>query len=644
MIDLKIPIELSNLPVLKTLPQINLKEDFVLTASTGSGKTTLIPAFISHNERRIVILRQPTRKLAYMIYKTLSDFYVGQLTVGIITSEEKNLDYRLINSYNIIVVTDGVITSIIKKLDLSRTTFIFDEIHWMMSATEIELSLVQQYKLSNPSLQIVLLSATIDPYLLVNYFEKNSNNPIPDTTLRDICNKSNSESINNILQPQKLKVYYSEGIAFPIEHHIVKVADINEIDDQITLFCNEMKTIKDKGIVFLSTRNEIKTAQEKYNYILPTFYCHADTPVEDLMRFLNNPNAGVVFATIALATSATLPLFGSMIIDKSNDSGYNDILQQKYSKYGVNCDYNEIKQKEGRIGRTRPGKVYLVTTRNISWEDIKPTNIIPPLKKELPINAALVASSHNIDLGKVNLLSDLSKKQIDNSYSKLKSMKFVDENNVITTLGKRALNLPLEPEDAKIMLSTPTSFIPATAAYLSFSSGMFYVIDKKNNDLINNYTYNSIPITKIRIMQDALTNKSRLKQWCKEYDVNYKRMGMSMYNFHQIGLKFGMEASEIDDKLLSIDLESPHLFTAYKMLIYALMPKYSVYIDGKGFNININGYSYFSFFGDPDFFTCDGIVKASGKFSLFQSSKGHIFGRINDSTINIANENLIQGI
>lgn len=631
-----IPPELSKLPIIKTLPDINLKEDFILIGATGCGKTLCIPPIISLENKRICILREPTRKIAQMTYNTLQKFWGPQLGIGLITSELKEFDMRYLNSYNLIVVTDGVLSYLLKKLDLNRTSIIFDEIHWQLSETEIELSLCELYKGKNPLMQIVLLSATIDPYLFISYFEKSSSKPTPDNILRDISSKSFTQEVNKLFQPQKLKVYYSEGITFPMEKEIIYVADIESIDDKISEFCYRMKNQKTKGLLFLSTRSEIQEASSYYFHILPTFYCHADTPVEELITFLDSNPYCVVFATIALSTSVTLPFNETRIIDKTNDCEYIESIEQKISKYGVPCDFNEILQKAGRVSRLFPGKASLVTSRKITWSDIKPNNIIPPLKKELPLTAALTAASHGINITEINLLSNLSKSQIDNSISSLQNMKFIDKDNNITTLGKRALTLPLSPEDAKIMLSTPTSFIPATAAFLSTPS-MFYLLNP-GGKLSRSYNINSIPLTKILLMQDAIENKKNLKVFCKENNLNYKKISLSMYNLSQIGKKFGKDANIFEDELLSLNFyDSPSLINSYRTLIYFLMPKFKVLLNGKGFNAFNKDKRFFTFFSDLDYFIVDEPnvpIKVSGKFSLFSAkNNGNIFGRITDATI-----------
>lgn len=650
---IKIPEQLKDLPVLKTLPSIDITKDFILTAHTGSGKTLLIPPYICDARKRLCVLRQPTRKMAQLIHRSLTDLF-PDLVIGLITSEDKDTELRYINSYNIIVISDGVLSSIIPKLDKSRTSIIFDECHWMMAITESELVLANIYKQTNPLLQIILLSATISPYIFVSFFESSSKSPVSDSKIRDVCTLSNDEKVNSTIQNQNLCVYYANGTAFPIEKRIIKVSDINDVDKELSEFCYEMRNNKTFGLVFLSTRAEIVSAHKKYFFILPTMYYHADSPTEELIGkpateseseklgfFKSNPNGGVIFATVALSTSATLPFTKTLIIDKSNDCCYVESIEQKISTYGIPCDNNTILQMAGRVGRLFPGTATLVTTRDISWTNIIPTNIIPPLMKELPISAALISSSHGIDISKTRHLSNFSPSQISKSLEKLQRFKFIDTDNKITPLGKRALSLPLEPDDAKFFLSTPTSFLSASAAYLSFPQGMFYIIDSSSpnrHSLYKNYTYNSIPLTKISILQDAISNKSNLKNWCFANALNYKRITMSLFNFHQLATKLSKTSTQFEDELLALDFSPDSSTTAsYRILLYMLLPKYSVLFDGSGFGIQMDKSKHFSFFSDSEFFSVEDTFmpkKVSGRFSLFKAkNRPEIYGRVSDATL-----------
>jgi hypothetical protein len=701
-----IPNELKNLPIAKILPSINLNSSFILIGATGSGKTMLIPPILSDMQKKTVLIRQPTRSIAKLTHKALNDFFGSQLTIGIITSEDKDTDYRYLHNYNIIVITDGVLSTIIKKLDPMRIILIFDEVHWGTPPLEVDLSLALSYKQTNPSLQIVLLSATISPYTFVKYFEQLSPNPTPDSILRDICLISETEKVNSYPQPQLLKVYYSEGMTYPITKHVIKVPDIKNVDAEISAFCYRMKNNKTFGLVFLPTRADIIQAASRYFPILPTLYFHADSPIEELIgtqpqsstsshrtphcpkpltpidsipftpspsptaTVVNNPvlvpvpiptpippsppipklkqgffkdnkpSGGVCFATISLSTSVTLPFSEVLIIDSTNDSSYIEEIEQKVDKYGINCGSNEIIQKAGRVGRLFPGEATLLTNRDITFADIKPTNIIPPLSKEMPITASLISASHGINIKNAKLLTTLSPTQISNSLETLTYYNFIDNTGSITPKGSRALTLPLNVHDAKLLLSTPPSFIPATAAFLSFPQSMFYLIDPtlSKTTLFSSYSFNSIPLTKILLLQGAIANKSTLHSFCNSLSLNHKRMKSSLFNFHQLGRKFSFSPSDFEDALLALDF-SPNspLSTSYRNLLYMLLPKYNILLDGSGFPVPSRKSSHYSFFSDPQFFSVPNTFmpyKVSGRFSLFQA-KGKIFGRVTDATLKL---------
>jgi len=631
-----IPDKLKDLPINRVLPKINLNNDFILVAATGTGKTMLIPALIAGNNGRLVILRQPTRKIAELTFKALQTFWGDQLTIGIMTSEIKELDMRLINSYNMIVVTDGELSILLKVLDKSRLTVVVDEVHWQQPATEVEISLGENYKRLNPLMQVVFLSATIDPYLFVNYFEKTSNNPIPDTIIRGICERSRTEEVNSIEQKQVLKVYYSEGVAFPVKKSVIQVEKINDIEDELMGFCYRMKTMNEAGLVFMGTRAEILSASIRYNSILPTMFVNADTPVDEMLAFLKMNPSCVVFATIALSTSITLPFYATLIIDSTSDSEYIEALEQKVNKHGIPTDSNEILQKAGRVGRTREGEAILVTERDISWDLIKPSNIIPPLRKVLPISATLISASHGVDISKANLLSNLSPSQISKSLTKLKAMNFLEQDGTISEMGAKAVSLPLDPDDAKLLMSMPPNYLAATAAFLSFTPGMFYLYEG-NNKKMEEFVVNSIPVTKIMILQEAIRNKKDLKDWCKQYSLSYKQVGLALWSFGQIGKRFDKEEADFKEELLGFDIaDDKNLMNGYRALICALMPKFYVHMDNTGFTCEYEGKKHYAFLSDIEMFETYELphpTKVGGRFTLFLTKTKKVMGRVIDATV-----------
>jgi hypothetical protein len=211
-------------------------------------------------------------------------------------------------------------------------------------------------------------------------------------------------------------------------------------------------------------------------------------------------------------------------------------------------------------------------------------------------------------------------------------MKFIEANNTITPLGKRAMSLPLEPQDAKLLLSTPLSYQPLTSAFLSFPSGMFYLLDPSNPSkhpyLHTQYNYDCIPLSKAAILQDAISNKHSLKLWCDSIGLNYKRIQYAIYNYQQIGKKFSKTPDECNEDLLSIDLATASI--PYRSLVHILMPKFNINLSRPGNNID----GIYSFFSDPDFFTpVSGPQRVAARLSFFSSSGSKVFGRINDATI-----------
>lgn len=630
----EVPVELSKLPVLKIQNEIDLTQDFILTAQTGTGKTMLIPPFISHEHHRIVILRQPTRKMAKKTKLDLEQFWGKQLLIGVITSEDKEIQSNQINSYDIIVVTDGILSFILKQLDLSRTTVIFDEAHWMMSQTEVEMVLCNQYKQTNPQLQIVYLSATIDPEPFLMLHEGVSD---PTPSLKETLAHKNTPQINSLPQNHKMKVYYAEGTTFDMTKEVIKVESDLEASSAIAKLCIEAKNESQQILIFLSTRAQIQEHQLKFQRLLPTFYNHADTPIEDLISFINTNTPCVVFATISMSTSMNFPFHKSIILDKTNDSTYSPLLQQTIQFHGVSCGNNEILQKAGRTARFFPGTAILITERDINFSDITPSKVIPPLEKVLPISAVLTGLSHNIDISKSQLLSKLDTTQTINSIKRLQQMKFIDSSNKITKTGKRAVSLPLEPEEANIALKIPDKFLPLICAHLSFPNGLFYIFtnsQKITDAQKKKYTFNSIPITKAKVLQDCLLAND-LSTFCKKNHINKTKVHQAIFRYKNLSTYFNRTPDDFVSELTKFNFSNDALLKAFKLSLTSLQLKFPINFKKSGYNIKRNGETFYSFLSDREFFNpSDDEFNIGSNFSLFKTQKSNnIFGRLEDATI-----------
>ena len=154
-------------------------------------------------------------------------------------------------------------------------------------------------------------------------------------------------------------------------------------------------------------------------------FAHADRNVDEIKNFVDDNEPCVLFATVSMATSATLPFDEVLIIDRGLESDWVDEMPILRTNQPI--DDNGIIQRAGRVGRTKTGVVYLNTMHKKktsgytfgakdwlrqTWHDISPTEIKPPLES-LPLDmVVLTCASYELNIRRLDLLSNLSAKEL----------------------------------------------------------------------------------------------------------------------------------------------------------------------------------------------------------------------------------------
>jgi len=577
--DIVFPSELKNLPVARSIErgEIRLNDPFVLVAHTGSGKTMLIPPTIALQGRK-VILRQPTRQTAKLTYLGLKKFWGDRLKIGFHTSEESE---GSLDDYDIMVCTDGVMKNWLRNPKYS-VTVIVDEFHWQMAATEIELALVKTYLNQGKKFNIILLSATIRPNNVIHYFENLNPHPVSKQYIEDICDAldNHGPAVNTMEQKQWLKVCYAEGIAHPIQNALSPYVEEDPKDKGTVLeFAQRMLLEKKRGLVFLCTRGEVQhacnTVQKKLPD-LPVQFAHADVKIEDVLTFVHEQVPSVLFATVSLATSATLPFDEVLIIDKGIDSVYEHGIEKQVTD--IPLEPNGILQRRGRCGRVKPGTCTLATNyeEHQSWDDIKPTAIVPPLQKVSPIQAALVCAMYEMDPRNLDTLSHLNGGDMEQSVRKLKRFGVVYEDEAtlkLTSIGRKVAALPLEVELAVLVSKCDDAILPAIIAIASCDPGIYNMFqphvelspdeppvhgtDILDRDLINK---KSMLLTKVKIIQAAYKARASpdttLEKWASMNGLWPKKMEKILFKFYQICDKMGRSEKKMREQLVAMDVDS----------------------------------------------------------------------------------------
>ena len=581
--------QLRNLPVAKKLSYIETNENFILIAHTGSDKTMVIPVYLHFMTGRKILMRQPTRVATKSAYNGLKMFWepLG-FKIGMLTSEDT---IGSVDDNDITVVTDGVMTHLLKE-PKHKYLCIFDEIHSQMPVTEIEMGIVKTYMNEGKDIQIVLLTATIRPENILNHFESLNKDPQSKDYISMICDEmEKGEVVNQIDQKQFLKAYYTEGVAYPIKKKIVLPDGLirPEID-----FARRMAKDKKRGLIFLCTRREVAELVDDISedpLLPPALEVHADVSVDKIVKFVDENIPSVTVATVAMATSVTLPFDEVLIMDKGIDSIYEDGVKQTITN--IPLDDNGVLQRAGRVGRVKPGVAILCSSHMVdtqvgseirriplrmSWDNIRPVPVSPPLEKLPPDDVVLTCASYGIDPRDLDVLSTLNHDELEKSATRLARWGLIEKNGFmkITKKGRRVHSLPVEIRIGVMIVDCPRELTPAVLAIAAMGDGTYHLFKPRVDITVDGTRQkahgsflledemkdpDSILFVKAKILQKFFqlraVERGLAGDWADQNGLLVKRIERIAFQWYKLitkGLRWG--EGKIRNQFIEMDLDA----------------------------------------------------------------------------------------
>jgi ATP-dependent helicase HrpB len=400
----------------------------ILTAPTGSGKSTQVPQYLLDSGKlagEIVILqprRLPARMLAGWVAQSrggkVGDDVGYQILLDNVTSPRTRIRY----------VTEGILLR--QMLSDPKLTgiscVIFDEFHERHLYGDITLArALQIQETTRPDLLIIVMSATLDVAVVENY-----------------------------LQP--CLALESQGRTFPvtIEHIDKPIGDFPAWD----IAAEELdRRFEGDALVFMPGAYEIsRTVQairDRHGSRFVVFPLHGDLPPNDQdAAVARYEKSKVVVATNVAETSLTIDGVRLVI-----DSGLARI--PRYDPYrGINTLLIErisrasADQRTGRAGRTAPGHcIRLWTERE---HDVRPLQELPEIKRLDLAEVVLTLKASGVDDVKTfRWLEPPEPKSLERAELLLEDLGAIDHHRKITGLGRRMLAFPLHPRYARMLLA-----------------------------------------------------------------------------------------------------------------------------------------------------------------------------------------------
>lgn len=434
----------------KSLPIYKLREELleafanhqilIVVGETGSGKSTQMTQYLAeagYTTRGRIGCTQPRRVAAISVAKRVAEERGTRLgeEVGYairfedVTSPQTQIKY----------MTDGILLrEALLDTDLrSYSVIMLDEAHERTIHTDVLFGLLKQCAQRRKDLKVIVTSATLDAEKFSSYF---LNCPI----------------------------FTIPGRTFPVEKKYLK-APVSDYLDNALMTVLQIHLTEPAGdvLLFLTGQEEIDTAAgilfsrmqsvgpEAPNMIILPVY--AALPSEMQTRVFEPAPPGsrkVVIATNIAEASLTIDGIRYVV-----DPGF--AKQTVYNpKLGMNAlitapiSQASARQRAGRAGRTAPGICYRLYTEDAYKNEMLPSSI-PELQRSNLANIVLTLKALGInDLIHFDFMDPPPRPHLIAAMESLYSLGALDEEGLLTRLGRTMAEFPLEPMQGKMLLAS----------------------------------------------------------------------------------------------------------------------------------------------------------------------------------------------
>lgn len=421
----------NNLPIYqekkRILQALSDNQVVVISADTGSGKTTQLPQFLlelGFGARGIIAHTQPRRIAARTVAARIAEELQVELgsTVGYQVRFEENFS----ENTAIKLMTDGILLAeILSDPYLSQyEVIIIDEAHERSLNIDFLLGYLHKIRARRPDLKIIITSATIDADKFAKHFDA---------------------------------VHISvAGKTFPVE---IRYRPPSTDDEENALLSAVLELDSEDHfgdiLIFLPTERDIReTAEilrkaEIKREILPLFGRLSLAAQQAVFHPKSEPR--IVLATNVAETSITVPRI-KFVIDTGTARISRYSAKSKTQRLPIEpISKAQANQRAGRCGRLSAGvciRLYsqedFLSRPDFTEAEILRTNLAAVILKMLVLKLGDIADFPFIDKPET--------RQINDGYRLLYELKAVDKDNRLTQDGRKMSQMPLDPRYCRILL------------------------------------------------------------------------------------------------------------------------------------------------------------------------------------------------
>ena len=432
-----------SLPIFKLRDEltkaVNDNQVLVVIGETGSGKTTQMTQYLAeagYTSRGKIGCTQPRRVAAMSVAKRVAEEFGCRLgeEVGYAIRFEDMTSPETVIKY----MTDGMLLreALLDDLLSNYTIIMLDEAHERTIHTDVLFGLLKKCCVKRPDLKIIVTSATLDAEKFSSYF-------------------------------MNCPIFTIPGRTFPVEVMYTKAPESDYMDASlITVMQIHLTEPEGDILLFLTGQEEIdaacQTLFERMKglgpsvpdlHVLPVY---SSLPSEMQTRIFDPAPPGsrkVIVATNIAEASLTIDGIYYVV-----DPGF---AKQKVFNPKIGMDSLVVapisqasaRQRSGRAGRTGPGKCFRLYTESAFKNEMLPSSVPEIQRSNLGTTTLTLKAMGINDLLHFDFMDPPPPPTLIGALEELYNLGALDEEGLLTRLGRKMAEFPLEPPMSKMLIA-----------------------------------------------------------------------------------------------------------------------------------------------------------------------------------------------
>jgi len=432
------------LPIFKLrnelLQAIHDNQVLIVIGETGSGKTTQITQYLAeagYTSRGVIGCTQPRRVAAMSVAKRVAEEFgcrLGQ-EVGYairfedLTGPETMIKYQ----------TDGMLLrEVLSDPIVSKYSVIMlDEAHERTISTDVLFGLLKKAVKDRPELKLIVTSATLDAEKFSSYFFNSHIFTIPGRTF----------PVEILYSKDPEQDYVEAALMTVLQIHLT------EPSGDILVFLTGQEEIDTACQILHERMQKLEAMSPPPLIILPVY---SALPSEMQTMIFEPPPPGCRKCIVATnIAEASLTIDGIFFVV---DPGMAKVKMYN-AKTGMDTllitpvSQANARQRAGRAGRTGPGKCYRLYTENAYRNEMLST-AVPEIQRTNLSNVVLLLKAMGVnDMLGFDFMDPPPVQTLINAMESLWTLGGLDDEGLLTRLGRKMAEFPMEPQLSKMLLT-----------------------------------------------------------------------------------------------------------------------------------------------------------------------------------------------